>query len=219
MTRRRWGSASAVFVVALGLLAGAGPAAAAEVPAFTAPVVDAAGVVPDEVERQVSAGLADYQARSGNQVAVAVVATTGDQSIEDYSIDLARRWGVGREGDDNGVVLVIAVEDRRLRIEVGRGLEGTLTDLQSGRIIRERLIPLLREGNLGEAVAQGAAAIRAELGDAEVGELPPPPAQEEPAGASFPWPLLLIPAFGLLSLGRRRRRYGGFGGGGASGSW
>lgn len=75
----------------------------------------------------------DYQTRSGNQIVVAVVKTTGDQSIENYTIDLARSWGVGQNGKDNGIVLVIANNDRKVRIEVGRGLEGDLTDLQSGR--------------------------------------------------------------------------------------
>ena len=105
-------------------------------PDFTAPVVDQARVVPDDVEQRVGAGLQDYQRRSGNQVAVAVVRTTGRRSLEDYSIDLAREWGVGTKDKDNGVLLLIAYDDRKLRIEVGRGLEGTLTDLESGRIIR-----------------------------------------------------------------------------------
>src|SRR5919202_2837988 len=138
-----------------------GTAAAGEgIPAFTAPVVDQAKAIPDEVERSVDRALLEYQARSGNQVAVAVVRTTGGKSIEDYSIDLARQWGVGTKGKDNGVVLVIALDDRRLRIEVGRGLEGELTDLESGRIVRERLVPLLQQGNVSAAVVQGTEAIR-----------------------------------------------------------
>ncbi|MEO6121097.1 MAG: TPM domain-containing protein [Acidimicrobiales bacterium] len=214
MGRGRRIAAATLVMATAALVLVARPVAAAEgIPKFTAPVVDAAGVVPDDVERQVAAGLADYQARSGNQVAVAVVATTGGRSIEDYSIDLAREWGVGRAGDDNGVVLVIAVEDRTLRIEVGRGLEGTLTDLQSGRIIRERLVPLLRDGKLGEAVAQGAVAIRTELGDTEAGALPPVPEPESDGGGSgFPWVLLGLPIVMMLSAGGRRRRRG-FGGG------
>lgn len=212
-----------------------GPAVAAQdFPEFTAPVVDAAGAVPDEVETQVNASLEDYRRRSGNQVAVAVVRTTGRRSLEDYTIDLAREWGVGGKGDDNGVLLLIAIEDRKLRIEVGRGLEGTLTDLQSGRIIRERLVPLLRQGDVGAAVAQGAAAIRQELGDTEVGPLPVPPQDDTGSGdGGSAWPLLFmlpVVGLGLLGGGRRRRRGlfgggfgtpifwgGGFGGGGFGG--
>jgi len=204
--------AAALAVAALGA---AGTAAADEhIPRFSAPVVDAAGVVPDEVERSVGAGLEDYRRRSGNQVAVAVVKETGRQSIEDYSIDLAREWGVGTEGQDNGVVLVVDVGDRRLRIEVGRGVEDELTDLEAGRIIRERIVPLLREGNVGEAVTQGALAIRAALGDTEVGALPPPAEPDAEPNRDAAWvPLLVLGLFavGSMNLMARRRRKGMFG--------
>ncbi|MDP9389787.1 MAG: TPM domain-containing protein, partial [Actinomycetota bacterium] len=200
------------------VLAGAaGPGsvrAAQDVPAFTSLVVDAAGVVPDDVEAQVRAGLTDYQARSGNQVAVAVVRTTGGRSLEDYSIDLARAWGVGERGSDNGVLLLIAFADRRLRIEVGRGLEGQLTDLESGRIVRQRMLPLLRAGDVGGAVAQGTQAIRQALGDEAAGELPPPPQPSDaPDGPSgFPYGVLVVPLmFGFIAW--RVRRYGWHGGG------
>jgi uncharacterized protein len=198
---------------------------AQSIPAFSAPVVDAAGVVPDDVERRVAAGLLDYQNRSGNQVAVAVVKSTGKQSIEDYTIDLARKWGVGQKDKDNGVVLVIAYEDRKLRIEVGRGLEGTLTDLQSGRLIREQIVPRLQAGDVGGAVEQGAEGIRRELGDAQVGPAPPPPElpEEEPSGGAGAFGLLVPLAIVGLVLARRFGRGGGWGapifwGGGFSGS-
>lgn len=210
--RRLAGTAAALAFVLVPLPASGAP----PIPPFSAPVVDAANVVPDNVEQSVNAELLDYQRRSGNQVAVAVVRTTEDTSIEDYSIDLAREWGVGEEGRDNGAVLVIAFEDRRLRIEVGRGLEGDLTDLEAGRIVRDRIAPLLRAGDVGGAVRQGTAAIRGALGDTEGGALPEPPPPREPA-ESVPWWLFLLLPFGLFGLGlfgRRRgfRRRGWFGG-------
>ena len=214
-TRRRL--AGVLALSGLLLAVGAVGAGAQEVPAFSAPVVDAAGVVPDEVESRVGAALEDYRRRSGNQVAVAVVRTTGNRSLEDYTIDLAREWGVGEKGNDNGVVLLIAYDDRRVRIEVGRGLEGTLTDLESG-IIRERMTPLLRQGDVGAAIVQGTDAIRRDLGNTQVGELPPPPAAPEGDGGEGQgswWPFLfVVPAFafsGLFGRRRRRRRWGGFG--------
>lgn len=221
----RLGLVAAALAVAV--MAGARPGAAQDgLPRFTAPVVDQAGVVPDDTETRVNAALNDYQRRSGNQVAVAVVRTTGKRSLEDYTIDLARAWGVGERGRDNGVLLLIAYDDRRLRIEVGRGLEGELTDLESGDIIDERIRPLLRQGDVGGAVSQGTDAIRQALGDTEVGQLPPVPSQEEPAGdtgASWPFWLFMVPVFGGLALaGRRGRHRGGRGFGGPvfwGGAW
>lgn len=222
MRQRRLGNgprlvACLVALVTLVSWSGAAPAAAQEgFPEFSSLVVDAAGVVPDDVEQQVRSALSDYQARSGRQVAVAVVRTTGGRSIEDYTIDLARRWGVGEKGRDDGVLVLIASADRRLRIEVGRGLEGELTDLESGRIVRDRMVPLLRRGDFGGAVAQGTQAVRRALGDTEVGPLPAVP-REEPQGggdAGTPWGILgLLPMVAMVALASRRRRSGwGFGG-------
>ena len=207
MTRRLMVAA----VMAGVLLALATTGGAAEpLPAFTQPVVDAADAVAPDIERQVSAELADYQARSGNQIAVAVIDTTGSQAIEDYAIDLARAWGVGQKDKDTGILLVIARRDRKLRIEVGRGLEGQLTDLQSGRIIRERLVPLLQRDDVGAAVVQGTQAIRQALGDTQVGELPPAlGASESPKSRSAPWlPLAGLIGFGIIALIGRWSRSG-----------
>ena len=201
------------------LMAMSVPAGAAEpFPPFSRPVVDAAGVLADAPEQQADAELLDYQARSGNQIAVAVINTTGNQSIENYSIDLARSWGVGRKDTDSGILLVIAYRDRKLRIEVGRGLEGSLTDLQSGRIISERLLPLLKRGDVAGAVLQGTQAIRKELGDTQVAALPAAlGAGTDKSGSSGWWllafPLLLLGALALAGRGRRGGRggHGGFG--------
>ena len=208
------------------------PSLAAETfPKFTAPVVDAAGVVPNDVQQRIDAELNDYQQRSGNQIAVAVVKTTGDTSLENYSIDLARAWGVGQKGKDSGVLLFIAYADRALRIEVGRGLEGQLTDLQSGRIIRDDMVPRLRAGDVGGAIEVGTQEIRRALGDTKIG----PPPSEAPAPRQSPsfnigwiFPLLFVLPLLLGGLGRRRgrRRWGwitpifwggGFGGGSGGG--
>lgn len=204
--------AAAVFVMT-------GTAGAAEpFPPFTQPVVDAAGVVASVTEQQVGAELIDYRTRSGNQIAVVVVDSTGSQSIEDYTIDLARAWGVGQKGTDNGILLLIAYRDRKLRIEVGRGLEDELTDLQSGRIIRERLIPLLKRDDVTAAVLQGTRAIRVELGDTQVGDLPPALGAGKNGGGSFGrWlSIAFVLVFSALALVGRGRR-GGRGGRGGLG--
>ena len=216
MTRRLLRSATvAVVLMAIAIPVGA----AATFPPFSQPVVDSAGIVPDAIERQVDAELLDYQSRSGNQIAVAVVKTTGNQSIENYAIDLARSWGVGQKDEDNGILLVIANSDRKVRIEVGRGLEGDLTDLQSGRIISERLLPLLKRGDVGGAVLQGTHAIRKELGDTQVAALPPALAPGKGSGRGIGgWPYIgFLIGFGALAVVGSRRR-GGPGGRGGLGN-
>jgi uncharacterized protein len=223
------------LVLALSAFAPTPAGATESSPAFSAPVVDTAKVVPDDVKREADAELIDYKSRTGNQVAVAVVKTTGNKSIEDYSIDLARKWGVGTKDRDNGVLLVIAFDDHKLRIEIGRGLEGTFTDIQAGRIIRDRIVPLLKSNDVGGAVLEGERAIRADLGDPNVGQLPPAaiPTNEQPRTKTPAWLYLLFPAafgvFALFGRGRGRRHGwgwmpiywggGGFGGGGGGGGF
>jgi uncharacterized protein len=161
-----------------------------------------------------------------------VIKTTGSQSLENYSIDIARRWGVGTKDKDNGVLLLIAVDDHKLRIEVGRGLEGDLTDLQSGRIIREQLTPRLRRGDFGGAVEVGTQEIRRVLGDTQLGAPPTtgaPASNPKGSGTSALWillPLAFVAASAIGSGRRRGRRFGlgppifwggGFGGGGFGG--
>lgn len=210
--------ASLVAIFAAGLavlsLPVVGQERSTDFPRFTAPVVDDADAVPDDSQRRVDAALRDYQDRSGNQIAVCVIDTTGNASLEDYTIDLAREWGVGTRGEDNGVLLLIAMEDRRLRIEVGRGLEDELTDIESGRIIREQITPRLQDADVGAAIEAGTNAIRAALGDTEAA----PVAQPEPTGEDgdrFPSAALwIVPflLFGVLgTIGRRARRMRGWG--------
>jgi uncharacterized protein len=222
----------AVFVMAL--LALAAPAGAKEkIPGFSAPVVDAANVVPVDVERRVDAELVDFKQRTGKQIAIALVDTTGNQSLEDYTIDLARAWGVGTKDKDNGVLLLIAVQDRKVRIEVGSGHEGELTDVESKHIIDDALIPRLRQGDYGGAAEVGAQELRRALGD-DVAAAPPAtvaPKADKPSGG-LPIVPIVIGGIFLVSLlgggGRRRRRNrwgmgtpiiwgGGFGGGGFGG--
>ncbi|HVE46490.1 MAG TPA: TPM domain-containing protein [Acidimicrobiales bacterium] len=157
-------------------------------PPFSAPVVDQAGVVPDDVETRVNEALLDYQARSTNQVAVAVVRTTGQKPIEEYSLELARTWALGTKERNNGVLLLIAHEDRRLRIEVGVGLETVLPDAEAQRIIDIHVVPLLQQGDVGAALIAGTNAIRRALGDPEVGEPrqeAAPPFTPEPVDGEF----------------------------------
>ena len=215
MTVRRWAVAlAAAGAILLATAAGGKPS---PYPSFTGDLVDTVHIVPDDLAAQIEASLRDYQTRSGNQVAVAIVHTTGNRSLEEYSIGLARQWGVGTKDKDNGVLLLIAYDDHKIRIEVGRHLEDTLTDLQAGRIINDRMVPLLRDNKPGDAVLQGEQAIRQVLGDTQVGALPPvqpsePATQGTPGWVGFVVLAVIILAISLSRFGRRRRWFGGFGG-------
>ncbi len=132
---------------------------AASLPEFTAPVVDSIGRVSAEVETQINSELISFQQSGGPQIAVAVVDSTGRATLENYSIDLARSWGIGDKEKDNGVLLLIALEDRTLRIEVGSGVEGELTDVTAGRIVDSVMLPRLRANDVDGAVRDGARAV------------------------------------------------------------
>ena len=132
---------------------------AASLPEFTAPVVDSIGRVSAEVETQINSELISFQQSGGPQIAVAVIDTTGNSTPENYSIDLARSWGIGDKEKDNGVLLLIALEDRALRIAVGSGIEGELTDVTAGRIVDSVMLPRLRANDVDGAVRDGARAV------------------------------------------------------------
>lgn len=170
-------------------------------PDFTAPVVDAADALAPDTETTVSGQLTQFRNAGGPQIAVAVVRTTGDRSIEDYSIDLARTWGVGDAQRDDGVVVVVAIDDRELRIEVGSGVEGDLTDVTASRIVDQVMVPLLRADAIDDAVRQGTAAVMAVWrGEAVPGQ----PVAPDESAADDTWSvaeLFFFLMFLLLAIG------------------
>ena len=115
-------------------------------------VVDTTATLTDEQRQQLSAKL--YQARQEKNIEMAVllIPTLDGRAIESYSLEVARTWGVGEKDKDNGVLLLIAKDDRQMRIEVGRGQEGDFTDAQAGRVIRHTLAPAFREGRYFEGI-------------------------------------------------------------------
>lgn len=132
-------------------------------PEFTAPIVDDAGVIDDAIEASLNTKLEAFRANVGPQIAVLVIGSTGNKSLEDYSIDIARDWGIGDKQRDDGVLLLIAVDDRVLRIETGSGIEGDLTDVEAGRIIDSVVVPELKNDDPTAAVSAGVAALTTEL--------------------------------------------------------
>ena len=111
------------------------------IPPLSAHVTDLTQTLSAAEKDALEAKLADWEARTTNQLAVLIVPTTQPEPIEAYSLRVAEKWQIGRKGHDNGALLTVAKDDRKMRIEVGYGLEGTLTDATSRRIIAEDIAP------------------------------------------------------------------------------
>jgi len=153
---RGWSSrcrAALAFLATTALLAGS--ADAKQVPFLSGRVVDEAGVVPPETAARIEEKLRALEEESGAQVAVLTVESLEDEVLEDYSLRVAETWGLGRAGEDDGVLLLVARDDRKLRIEVGYGLEGALTDAEAGRIVRNVIVPRFKSGEYGEGIEAG----------------------------------------------------------------
>jgi uncharacterized protein len=125
------------------------------VPSLASRVTDLAGTLTAADLASLEEKLAAFEARKGAQIAVLVVPTTQPEAIEQYSIRVVEAWKLGREKPDDGALLLVAMQDRALRIEVGRGLEGALTDLVSNRIIDETITPRFREGDFAGGISAG----------------------------------------------------------------
>ena len=125
------------------------------IPKLSARVTDLTGTLTAEQQSMLEEKLAAFEARKGSQIAVLVVPTTEPEEIEQYSIRVVDQWKLGRQKIDDGALLLVAKNDRDLRIEVGKGLEGALTDLTAHRIISETIIPLLRQGDFYGGINAG----------------------------------------------------------------
>ena len=136
-------------------------------------VTDTAGFISSSTVASLDAQLEDFERRTGHQVLVYIGRTTGDVSIEDWAVKAFEAWKVGRQGLDDGLVVFLMAEDRRVRIEVGYGLEPVVTDLAASRIIREVLIPRLQSGDNDGAVTGAVAALLAAISGQPSGEEAP----------------------------------------------
>jgi uncharacterized protein len=195
-------------------------------------VTDHAGFLSAAAVTELDGALEGYERRTGHQLLVYIDRTTGGAPVEDWAVRAFERWRVGRRGIDDGLVLFVFSDDRRVRVEVGYGLEGQLTDARAARIIDERVVPRIRAGDRDGAVRDAVAALTAAIGGAA----------ERPGGASGPplpgWAvvaggllLLLLLVLGathpalaallLFNIGSRGRGGGGGwgGGGGGGGGW
>jgi uncharacterized protein len=188
--------------------------AAADVPFLTGRVVDNAEILSAATREALEAKLAAHEQATANQVVVLTISSLDDESIEDFAVRVFESWKLGRRDQDNGVLVIVAPFERRMRIEVGYGLEGTLTDLQAARIIRDRMTPLFKDGRYDDGVAAGIDAIVDTLEGRESAAMPEQgsptrnvPSTED-AFAGFadelpPWPMrILLGAFifGIIGL-------------------
>jgi uncharacterized protein len=185
-------------------------AAALQVPALKGRVNDYGGILSAEAERRIESVLKQLEDADSTQVVVLTVPALDGDSIEDFSIRVAERWLIGRKGFDNGVILVVARDDRKVRIEVGYGLEGRLTDLMSGRIIRDRIVPEFRAGRFDQGVLNGVVAIAEIVRGEYQAPAPPPPAASSPDDLV---PFLVFFVFIVAMLGRVSRALGTVAGG------
>lgn len=190
------------------LLLGSVALAQVDVPKLTARVTDLTATLDAGQKQSLEQTLAAFEARKGAQIAVLVVPTTQPEAIEQYSIRVVEEWKLGRARPDDGVLLLVAKDDRTLRIEVGYGLEGALTDATANRIIQEDIVPRFRAGDYYGGIAAGVdRIIRVVDGEA----LPAPAAQGLPARNFEPvLPIVLMVA--LVGGGILRRMFGRVGG-------
>ncbi len=156
----------------LGLTLGTIPASALEVPSLTARVNDYAAMLSPATKQQLESVLAALETEESTQLAVLTITSLEGENLESFSLKVVEKWKIGQKGLDNGALLLIARDDRKLRIEVGYGLEGVLTDLTSGRIIRDIITPQFRNGNFNQGVIDGVsamiAAVRGEFNEQSV---------------------------------------------------
>jgi len=202
-------------------LVAAPTAAAPQYPALTGRVVDEAGLLSPTGRAALEAKLADFERARSVQVVVATVPSLQGYGIEEYGVGLGRAWGIGEKGKNNGVVLLVAPKEREVRIEVGYGLEGTLTDALTSAIIRERIIPQFRVGGFEAGIFAGVDGILAVLDPNYVPSEPAAAPVQRSKEKGSPYLGLLILPLWLIAMFyfRRHRRfyyYGGLGGFGGS---
>jgi uncharacterized protein len=185
-------------LLALALLATAAPADVA-VPPLTARVTDQTATLTPDQRATLERRLAEFEQRKGAQIAVLLVPTTAPETIEQYAIRVAEQWQLGRKGVDDGALLLVAKDDRALRIEVGYGLEGVIPDAIAKRVIDEVMVPFFKRGDFYGGIEAGMAQLM-RLVDGE--PLPPPAARDPGWNSIFDMlPLLFVAVFvggGLL---------------------
>lgn len=180
---------------------------AAEIPALKGYVNDYANMISPAARTKLAQELREFERTDSTQIVILTVTSLEGQPIEDYSIRVAEAWKIGHKGKDNGIIFIVAKEERKMRIEIGRGLEGRLTDLTAGRIIDLVVKPRFKRGDFSGGFVAGVAA----LIDATKGEFQADDARlpEKKKSLSPLFTILLFGGVGLLMVGSFSRVLGG----------
>jgi uncharacterized protein len=167
------------------------------VPPLSGRVVDQTGTLPSGDIAALTQTLKDFEARKGSQIAVLIVPTTDSEAIEQFSIRVAEAWKIGRKKIDDGALLVVAKNDRHLRIEVGYGLEGALTDVTTKRIIDEEITPKFKAGDFAGGISAGVNRMIRVI-DGEKLPAPEPPHWQSPGLMNYVDPFNPFVIFGIF---------------------
>lgn len=211
-------------------------ALALDFPALTGRVVDGAGILSPATERDLIAALAAHEKETSNQVVVVTLPSLQDRDIADFGYQLGRHWGIGQKGRDNGALLIVAPVERKVRIEVGYGLEGALTDATAKLIIERQIVPAFRGGDFDGGVRAGTLAILQAIKGEWTAARPSPGSRMRPVNwfaVALVIPIIIFAMFASFAAAhhdgsryyQRQKRFhrrfgfwpGGGGGGGFSG--
>lgn len=203
------------------LVAAAALAAAPSFPPLTGRVVDDAHLLSPQATEKLTADLANLEAQTGHQVVVATIPDLQGYDIEDYGYQLGRTWAIGRKGQNDGVIFLVAPNQRKVRIEVGYGLEPVLTDALSNVILQQKVLPQFRAGHMEQGVVDGTEAVIQQLAlpddqaRANVAKAQAAQQQAQDQGGGSPLGLIITILVIVWVLGAILRAFGGrgFGGG------
>jgi uncharacterized protein len=197
--------ATLVVLVLLSTVCGA-----AQVPPLRSYVNDYASMLSPQTVQELEGELAQFEKTDSTQIVVLTIPSLEGDVLEEYSIKVVEAWKIGQKGRDNGALLLIVKNDRKIRIEVGRGLEGKLTDLVSGRIVRNEISPAFKQGDFDAGVVAGVRAIEATVRGEYQAE--PRDLREGKKGANPIFTLLLFVGVAVIFLGGMSRVLGGLAG-------
>ena len=205
-TKNRLRNIGCILLLFLLVFAVAVNATALEVPRLKGHVNDFAAMLSTASERQLEAVLTEFERKESTQIVVLTIPSLKGDSLEDFSIRVAEAWKIGQKKLDNGAILLIVKNDRKIRIDVGYGLEGRLTDLLTGRIIRNVIAPQFKSGQFDQGITAGVAAMI----DAVRGEYSATDAPRQPRQSQTGVPIIALFALFFLinALGRASRVMG-----------